>query len=152
MVIRALPWQIMSASHHNLISTPTSSVLKVGSMCSSKHSSKPFENACMCNIHTVWVVSHTVSMAKMIESGPEQLVCIIRTQSFYIWVQRITKSGVQISKQYKFVPIICYNCSIVAGCYITSSFRKVCPHTSGFKFRIRVAEANNCSVPKRWPP
>jgi len=70
--------------------------------------------------------SHRVN-GKMIESGPEQRV---HQNSVLLYLStKITKLGVQISKTIIFVPIVCYNCSIVSGCYITSPFRKVCPHT-----------------------
>ena len=94
------------------------------------------------------------SMAKVIESGPEQLV---HQNSVLLYPStkdhKIRCTNIQ-NNTYLFIlsATIIVHCRIVAGCYITPPFQKVCPHTSDLKFRIRATEANNCSVSIRWPP
>ena len=100
----------------------------------------------MCNIHMLWVVSCN-SKSDRIRA---RTTC---TSELSPSTKGSQNQEYRYLKQYILVPTVCYNnCSIVTGRYITPPFQKVCPHISGLKFRIRVSEANNCSVPVRWPP
>jgi len=77
----------------------------------------------MCNIRTLRVISHTESMAKVIESGPEQLV---HQNSVLLYPStkdhKIRCTNIQ-NNTYLFIlsATIIGHCRIVAGCYSINS-------------------------------